>query len=78
MEFAPTLTIFLFVDWTEPYQIEYVFRVLMFFLYVFRHMHLFFLDSCSYPFYLPKRKLTKIYIPFEKLLWTILCSEEHT
>jgi len=44
----------------------------------FRHMHLFFLDSCPYPFYLPIRKLTKIYIPFEKLLWTILCSEEHT
>jgi hypothetical protein len=37
----------------------------------------FFLDSCTYPFYPPMRKLTKIYIPFENPLWIILCSEEH-
>jgi hypothetical protein len=34
----------------------------------FPHMHLFFLDSYTYPFYLPIHKLTKIYIHFKNLL----------
>jgi hypothetical protein len=49
-----------------------------FFCMFFRHMHLFFLDSCTYPFYTPIHQFTKIYITFENLLWTILYSEEHT
>jgi hypothetical protein len=51
-----------------------------FFSMFFPHMHLFFLDSYTYLFYLPIHKLTKIYIHFKNLLWNFLFRgtwEEH-